>query len=67
MIWSSFHLFAAVSAGGPQLKQELERPLLRNIFSHNSSEMLLTLTENYILMAENNKQPFPTHYLPLNF
>ena len=50
-----------------QLKHELDRPLLRNIFTLNSLEMLLTLNEHYIFIAENANQHTPTHYLPLSF
>lgn len=67
MILSTFHLFSTVCPGMSQLQHELDRPLLRNIFTLNSLEMLLTLTENYIVIAENANQLTPTHYLPLSF
>jgi hypothetical protein len=63
MILSTFHLFSPVFPGMPHLKQELENPLLRNIFTHNSTEMLLILTENYIVITEDTSQTLPTHFL----
>lgn len=67
MILSTFHLFSNLCQGMSQFKHELDRPLLRNIFTLNSLEMLLTLTENYIFIAESANQHAPTHYLSLSF
>ena len=67
MILSTFHLFSPVFPGVSRLKQELENPYFRNIFTHKSTEMLLILTENYIVITENTTQIIPTYYLELSF
>ena len=53
MILSTFHLFSTVCPRMSQLKHELDKPTLRNTFIHNSLEMQLTLTDNYILISKN--------------
>ncbi len=50
MLLSTFHLFSDISCQLTPLIQELERPILRNIFTVNNTEVILTLTNNYIVL-----------------
>lgn len=64
---SAFHLFSDITPGLSQLIQEIEKPILRDIFTVSKTEIVLILTENFIVLHNHHHFKAPTHFCPLTF
>ncbi len=60
-------LFSPITSNKTDLLGEIERPILVNSFSTGNNEVLLMLTENYLVLCENIYTKAPSHYLKFNF
>ena len=63
----STDLFAPITSSKTDLLREVEKPLLANQFNTGNSDVLLMLTDSYLVLCENVFNKVPTHYLKLTF
>lgn len=64
---SAFHLFSDITPGLSQLIREIEKPILRDIFTVSKTEIVLILTENFVVLYNHQQFKTPTHFCPLTF
>lgn len=64
---SAFHLFSEITPALCTLIREIEKPILRDIFTVSKTEIVLILTENFIVLHNARASTGPTHYCPLTF
>ena len=67
MICSPFRLFTEITPFTCPVPHAFERPKLKNLFTLNKDEVVLTLTEQYLAYHSSATHSTPTHLVPLTF
>lgn len=63
----SHELFLPITSTKTDLFREIEKPILAHQFSTGNSEVVLMLTDNYLVLSDNLYTKTPSHYLTLTF
>jgi hypothetical protein len=63
----SISLFSPIYPNFTELFDEIEKPLLINQFNAQEKEVLLILTNNYLVVCDNVYSQSPSHFCKITF
>jgi hypothetical protein len=63
----SHELFLPITSSKTDLFREIEKPLLAHQFSTGNADLVLMLTDSYLVLCDNVYTKVPSHYLALTF